>query len=230
MIKNCDIYLHARLWRLKLTYYTFLTQGGGCGEALPYISHIYKPPQRVWFLLRLGIKALPIFCLELGMVFKRTTGVYEVNYRFKFQMIKKEKEICKFEMDFKKSLCWCSNQSNFSSENGSGFLRWGLKMGVENDILGSEIGSGFGVPGSIPPPRFLRSTPPPPPPHLRKIKWGLFLEDSRGSFFNSWIQLHFVRIWSPSYEMRKWTPYLYSLAEVSKGDCLTVGHVTKHVC
>ena len=168
MIKNCDIYLHARLWRLKLTYYTFLTQGRGCGEALPYISHIYKPPQRVWFLLRLGIKALPIFCLELGMVFKRTTGVYELNYRFKFQMIKKEKEICKFEMDFKKSLCWCSNQSNFSSENGSGFLRWGLKMGVENDIFGSEIGSGFGVPGSIPPPRFLRSTPPPPPPTSEK--------------------------------------------------------------
>ena len=57
------------------------------------------------------------------MVFKRTTGVYELNYRFKFQMIKKEKEKCKFEMDFKKSLCWCSNQNNFSSENGPGFLR-----------------------------------------------------------------------------------------------------------
>ena len=26
------------------------------------------------------------------MVFKRTTGVYELNYRFKFQMIKKEKK------------------------------------------------------------------------------------------------------------------------------------------
>ena len=68
-------------------------------------------------------------------------------------------------------------------------------MGVENDIFGSEIGSGFGVPDSILPPRILMSTPPrPPPPPLRKIKWGLFLEDSRGSFFNSWIQLHFVRI------------------------------------
>lgn len=66
----------------------------------------------MWFLLRLGIKALPIFCLELGMVFKTTTGVYELNYRFKFQMIKKEKEICKFEMDFKKSLCYCFNFSN----------------------------------------------------------------------------------------------------------------------
>ena len=43
-------------------------------------------------------------------------------------------------------------------------------MGVENDIFGSEIGSGFGVPGSIPPPRFLRSTPPrPPPPQENKM-------------------------------------------------------------
>ena len=36
-------------------------------------------------------------------------------------------------------------------------------MGVENDIFGSEIGSGFGVPGGTPPLRFLRSTPPPQP-------------------------------------------------------------------
>ena len=163
MIENCDIYLHASLWRLKLTYYTFLTRGGGGGEVLPYISHKgkYNPPQRVWFLLLFAVKALLIFCLELGMVFKRTMGVYKLNYRFKFQMIKKEKETCEFQMDFKKSLCWCSNQSNFSSENGPGFLRWRLKMGAENDIFGSEIGSGFGVPGGTPPLRFLRSTPPP---------------------------------------------------------------------
>ena len=30
------------------------------------------------------------------------------------------------------------------SENGYGFLRPGLKMGVENGIFWSEIGSGFG--------------------------------------------------------------------------------------
>ena len=57
------------------------------------------------------------------MVFKRTMGVYELNYRSKFHMIKKEKETCEFQMDFKKPLCWCSNQSNLSSENGPGFLR-----------------------------------------------------------------------------------------------------------
>ena len=74
-------------------------------------------------MLLLRVKALLIFCLELGMVFKRTMGVYKLNYRFKFQMIKKEKETYEFQMDFKKSLCSCSNQSNFSSGNGLGFLR-----------------------------------------------------------------------------------------------------------
>ena len=32
-------------------------------------------------------------------------------------------------------------------------------MGVENDIFGSEIRSGFGEPGSTPPPRIPNSTP-----------------------------------------------------------------------
>ena len=32
-------------------------------------------------------------------------------------------------------------------------------MGVKNDILWSEIGSGFGEPGGTPPPRISRSTP-----------------------------------------------------------------------
>ena len=52
--------------------------------------------------------------------------------------------------------------NNFSA------LITGLKTGVENDSFWSEIGSGFGEPGSIPlpPPRIPRSTPnAPPPPH-----------------------------------------------------------------
>ena len=39
------------------------------------------------------------FGLESGMVYGGTTGVYECIYRFKFQMIKKEREICEFEID-----------------------------------------------------------------------------------------------------------------------------------
>ena len=52
------------------------------------------------------------------------------------------------------------------SENGYGFLRPGLKMGVENGIFWSEIGSGFGDAGGTPPPKISRSTPPPPPPRV----------------------------------------------------------------
>ena len=46
------------------------------------------------------------------------------------------------------------------SENGYGFLRPGLKTGVENDIFWYEIGSGFGDAGGTPPPKNPRSTPP----------------------------------------------------------------------
>ena len=46
------------------------------------------------------------FALELGMVFEgiTCTGVYERVFSFQFQINKKERAICKFEMAFKKSL------------------------------------------------------------------------------------------------------------------------------
>ena len=34
---------------------TSLFVGRGGGGVLPYISHIYVPPQRVWFLRRFGL-------------------------------------------------------------------------------------------------------------------------------------------------------------------------------
>ena len=37
----------------------------------------------------------------------------------------------------------------------------GLKTGVENDIVWSEIGSGVGEPGGTPPPRIPKITTPP---------------------------------------------------------------------
>ena len=45
----------------------------------------------------------------------------------------------------------CIDFATSRSENGYGFYRPGLKMGVANYIFGSEIGSGFGEPGSTPP-------------------------------------------------------------------------------
>ena len=46
------------------------------------------------------------FALELGMVFEgiTCTEVYERVFSFQFQISKKEREICEFEMAFKKSL------------------------------------------------------------------------------------------------------------------------------
>ena len=54
--------------------------------------------------------------------------------------------------------CCCSYLSNDDIIS----KRSGLKTGGKNDIFSSEIGSGFGEPGSRPPPRIPRSTPPPP--------------------------------------------------------------------
>ena len=40
-----------------------------------------------------------------------------------------------------------------------GLKRSRLKTVLENDVIWSEIGSGFGEPGGSPPPRIPRSTP-----------------------------------------------------------------------
>ena len=49
--------------------------------------------------------------------------------------------------------------TNSRPKNGYGLSRPGLKTGDKNDIFWSEIVSGFGGPGGIPPPRFPRGTP-----------------------------------------------------------------------
>ena len=51
---------------------------------------------------------------------------------FQFQMNKIGREICEFEMDFKKSSCWLSNVSN--DDVISVFVK-GLKTGVEKDLF-----------------------------------------------------------------------------------------------
>ena len=84
-------------------------------------------------------------------------------------MSKKERDVCEFEWNLRKRFCCCSNLSNDDGpnylharfENGYGFYRPGLKTGVENDIIRSDLESGFGEPGGTPPPppRIHRSTP-----------------------------------------------------------------------
>ena len=71
-----------------------------------YKPYRYVPPQRVGFLRRFGLKTnidFAHFGLESDMIFKGTTGVHERIYFFQFQTSKKEREICEFGTDFKKS-------------------------------------------------------------------------------------------------------------------------------
>ena len=52
---------------------------------LLYKPYMYVPPKRVEVLRHFGLKtgkALAYFCLESGMVFEGTTGVYERIYHF----------------------------------------------------------------------------------------------------------------------------------------------------
>ena len=76
----------------------------GGGGVLPYISHTgYVLPHRVGFLRRIGLKTgihFAHFNLESGIVFEGTMECMNVLLPFQFQMSKKERETCKFEMDW----------------------------------------------------------------------------------------------------------------------------------
>ena len=99
----------------------------------------YVPPPRVGFLGLFGLKTgryiLPILVWNQVWFSRELWECVDV-----FIVSKKERQICKFEIDF-----------------GSG-----LKTGVENDIFWSEIGSGSGKLHSTP--TILRSNLPPTPP------------------------------------------------------------------
>ena len=75
-------------------------------------------------------------------------------YRFNSTEInKKEREMCEFEMDYKKSFCPPSNRSNHTGNDDIISQRPDLKTGVKNGIFWFEIGSGFGKPGGTHTPR-----------------------------------------------------------------------------
>ena len=75
---------------------------GEGGRVLSYISHISMcRAQRVGFWSENGYR-LCSFWSGIGFVFQGNNGSVRMYLLFQFQMSKKEREICKFEMDFKK--------------------------------------------------------------------------------------------------------------------------------
>ena len=60
--------------------------------------------------------------------------------------MRKKEKCADSKWNLRNLFCCCSNQGNFldaRSENGYGFYRLGLKTGVKNDIIWSEIRPGL---------------------------------------------------------------------------------------
>ena len=87
------------------------------------------------------------FWSGIGYGFRGNYGSVSTCLWFQFLMNKNEREnmrICSWRPGLKTCM---------------GLKRSRLKTVVENDVIWSEIGSGFGEPGGSPPPRIPRSTP-----------------------------------------------------------------------
>ena len=121
-------------------------RGGGTPLCRP---HRYVPSQTVWFLRRFGLKKryrLCPFWSGIGYGFEGITGVYGGIYRFNSKWVRKKEKYADSKWNLRNLFCCCSDQGNFldaRSENGYGFYRLGLKSGVKNDIIWSEMGSGL---------------------------------------------------------------------------------------
>ena len=112
--------------------------GGVCvwgGEDTPwYKLYRYVQPQRVGFLCRFGLKIGIDFahvCLESGMVFKGTTGVYECIYCFYSKTVRKKVKYVNLKWILRILFCWRSNLSN----NDIISQRPGLETGVKMTFL-----------------------------------------------------------------------------------------------
>ena len=72
-------------WNARNTRQGFIWREGGGGDTPLHKSYRYVPPQKVGFLRRFGLKTgidFAHFGLELGMVHKGTTIVYQCVRRF----------------------------------------------------------------------------------------------------------------------------------------------------
>ena len=107
----------------------------GGGEDTPwYKLYRYVQPQRVGFLCRFGLKIGIDFahvCLESGMVFKGTTGVYECIYCFYSKTVRKKVKYVNLKWILRILFCWRSNLSN----NDIISQRPGLETGVKMTFL-----------------------------------------------------------------------------------------------
>ena len=71
----------------------------------------------------------PHFGLESGMIFEGTTyGSVWTQLSFQFQMNKKEKVICEFEMNFKKSFCLRSKLNEDDKISSRPALKRGMDL------------------------------------------------------------------------------------------------------
>ena len=112
------VVLH-RMWRIGKWLRTldntrrnisYDNRGGGGGSTPLYLAYRYVPLQRVRVLRRFVRKTgidFAYFGLNSGMVFVGITWTY---MSFQFHMNKKKRVTCEFEVDFKKSFSWRSNQ------------------------------------------------------------------------------------------------------------------------
>ena len=96
---------------------------GGGGGGIPYISHIGIGATQKGRGLKTGIDFAYFGLVSRELRKRKELTIASIPTDIERMMI------CKFEMNFKKSFCWRSNQSNFRSENRPPFLRPGLKKG-----------------------------------------------------------------------------------------------------
>ena len=92
-------------------------------RVIPYISHIGIGATQKGRGLKTGIDFAHFGLVSRELRKRKELSIASIPTGIERMMI------CKFEMNFKKSFCWRSNQSNFRSENRPLFLRPGLKKG-----------------------------------------------------------------------------------------------------
>ena len=83
--------------------YTSIPWGGGGGRTPLYKPNWYLPPHQVGFLRRFGLETVTVYTLPI-LLWNRVWFSWELRsvwtyLPFQFQISKKEREICEFEMD-----------------------------------------------------------------------------------------------------------------------------------